>query len=289
MRCVLILCVTSGLLACRSPYPKYTGGTYEVPVRAAFRAPEEPLLERSVTTLTEATAEDPAPRVETVEVVSESRFTEAEEGGGWLLEQRSTPRTEDAQGPVATALARAFAATPMRVELASDGSFIRLLNAQALSQAVWEALPADFPRERLAALLAPDSLEEEARDEWATRFGPWFGRNVSVGQAAYSLERLPLAGGRTLAFIVERRVAGVVEGARGRVLVLALRCPTETAAELAALAGDVKLDPSVRCEGAQQLNLEPFLPLTSELTLSATPEGGGEVRFTRKSELLPTR
>lgn len=268
--------------SCRTPYPKYQGGDYEAPVRIPFIAPDFPFAQKSVTRRVEKTASGATLNEETVELIAHSSFAPMEgERGGLLFTQTIESLQSTPARPTDAALSRVLTATPLRIQLASDGSFIRLLNAEAFAEAYRSVLPPS-----VAATLTPTSVEEDARREWESRFAVWFGRNVTQGQRVYSLERLPLSGGGELHYLLERTVAGVIDTPKGRKLAIGLRCLSDPA-EAPELEVQLErpLEPSVRCEGQEELQFEPLLPLRATLTLTATPQGRGELSFTKTSEV----
>lgn len=281
MRSALILALLFSA-ACRTPYPKYGGGSREAPVRITFEAPDTPFVQTSVTRRVEKTPGGTLVAEELVELVTRVSFLPMPEGdSGFLLTQSVESLKSTPARPPDAPLSQALSSVPLRLQLASDGSFIRLINGETFTEAFRAALP-----EGAAGALTATTLEEDVRREWVTRYGLWFGKNVTSGQRVHSLERLPLAAGGALHYVLERTVAGVVDGPDGRKLVLALRClgAIPENAEVKALVDDAALEPSVKCEGREELNLTPFRPLEAILTLTATPDGRGEVAFSRKSQ-----
>lgn len=283
-RALFFLLLTTVLAACRTPYPEYRVKSWDAPVRVSFQPPATPVRERMETTRLELHPDGSVQSEERLTFVARTAITP--QPGSYLLTQTAEKIDTTQPTPGELKLARALLGTPLRVHLASDGSFVRLLNAEELAESLRPALSGAPPA--LLAAFTPEALEEQSRDEWASRYGVFFGRNVTAGQTLYSLEHLPLSDGRSLSWVLERTVAGFGDGSHGRTLILALRClgAVEDKPELQQLVGNAPLEPTVRCEGRQQLALSPFLQEKGELTLTAKPAGRGEIRLRRTSALI---
>jgi hypothetical protein len=266
------------------------------PVRVGFApAPKEELRERSITTRTEG--EGGAQRAEAVTAELTSRFDP--EGDGWVLTQQVTQVAVRSGGvEVQSPLAELVTRFPLKLRLAKDGDFIRLLNPQDARRAVEETFSDPQQAEAVLAYFTPEALEAQARREWTARYGALFERNLEVGTALYAVESFVTSFGKEVSYLVERLVIEAPSDGGARRVRLALSCPVDPAqaksqpqAEAALEAsGRPALEPTVRCVGEQQLELAPFSPslTTFELTAAPQDEQGSQVPITlsRRSERL---
>lgn len=277
------------LFACKSapkPFPEPTQ-VAAAPVRADFKPPlAQEIVERSVTSRAEQVVGGSNVE-ESVTATLQSSFEKLEDG--YRLTQvmpevivvRNGQRVENPLVQFVTKL-------PIIVKLAPDGSFVELMNPQDVERVIRES----FPQQQADAILkyfASNALEAQARREWNAKYGAFLGRDVAPGFAWYAVESIATNVGQEVPFVLERKVRGVRQGERGRELVIDFACPTSpsTAANPDAMQatleeqGGPALDPSLSCRGEQIVALDPFLPVSStlEVTANATLETGAKANL----------
>jgi hypothetical protein len=251
------------------------------PVRVTFRPPEgTPIVERLAT----VRKEEPQTGGEVQSVNATLTSTFRRSGDGWILTQQlSEVRAERGGVAVQSPFLELMTRFPVQVRLAKDGSFVRLANPEDAQAAIRAQF--DDPQQAAVVLryFTPEAIEQQARLEWNGKYGELLEREVLPGHAWYDWETLPLTGGAELSYALERKVKEVRRGARGLELVLALSCPAspEAAANSIALRRLLEsregseLEPTVSCTGEQVLGLDPFLPRSLRLELSAAPKDAG--------------
>ncbi|MBX5481432.1 MAG: hypothetical protein IRZ16_06235 [Myxococcaceae bacterium] len=292
---ILTVC-SLGLAGCKAaprpfPAPDETRVIAE-PIRAEFHPPEgQPIRERSTQTRVEAPSGG-APATEVLEAEMESTFTR--DGEDWRLVQRvpSVKLTENGT-EVQNELAQLVTKFPITVRIASDGSFVELLNAEEIETALREAFPDPRMQEMVLSSFTPQAVEQEAKSEWTSKYGDLLGRDLRAGMAFYTVESVGTSRG-DVAFVLERKVTGTRLGDEGREVVFELSCPTkaekaanpEAAQQALTAKGNPELEPSVKCKGSQVLGLEPFVPRSTQLEvnalLGADTKEPLEMIFTRK-------
>jgi hypothetical protein len=266
---------------------------YAQPLRLDFRPPVDRDLSESVTVSMQRGAGGPAgaapiatdpaePPADGVTLTTVSRFSR--EGQAWVLEQR-TGQVQLRRGgaavdsPLATLLQR----IPLRVQLARDGAFVRVLDAERGEVELAESGLDEATREALREVIGADALQERVRREWTAKYGGLFGRNLQLGQKLYALEAVPVEGSER-SYVLERTLSGTLLTDYGEALVFTLRCLGEAApdapAEVRALLsapGAPQLEPSVSCDGEQVIARGTFVPVRSHLTVrvSGAPAGAG--------------
>jgi hypothetical protein len=268
------LCCALLMAACTKPPSTLVpeAGTAP-PVRLEFRPPvDRAMTERVQTT---RTVERGGARVaEEAELTTVTRFTPAE--NGWQLSQTvSRSRMTRGGAAVETVVDDVLARLPLRVRLAADGAFVKVLNADEGLKALRQVVPAGQQVGALEAFLAPEVVEARARREWEARYGGLIQRNLTVGQHTWGVDSFP-AGDGEVVFVVERTVKGTELTDQGDALVLSLRCletlPEEAPAELREAleaAGNPQLTPGVSCEGEQVVARGYFVPIRRTLTVRA--------------------
>lgn len=265
--------------ACKSapqPFPEPTQ-VQTPPSRIVFQPPlQKEVVERSTTTRAE---QGQAGMVEeSVTATMNSRFDA--EGQGFKLTQaissvEVTRNGERIDNPLVSLVTR----FEVIVKLAEDGSFVELLNPEAAEKAVRETFPDARQAEEILKYFTADALEAQAREEWRNKYGEFLGRDVYQGMAWYGLEGISTSAGEEISYVLQRKVVGVRQGDFGRELVIEYSCPLKS--ELAQNAdamqrlleekGAPALDPTVTCSGEQRVALEPFMPLTNTLEVTASP------------------
>jgi hypothetical protein len=243
------------------------------PVRLEFRPPvDRAMTERVQTSRTVERAD--TRQSEEAELTTVSRFTPAE--NGWQLSQ-TVSRSRMTRGGVVveTVVDDVLARLPLRVRLAADGAFVKVLNADEGLKALRQVVPAGQPIGALEAFLAPEVVEARARREWEARYGGLLQRNLTVGQQTWAVDSFPTSEGEVV-YVLERTVKGTELTDQGDALVLSLRCleavPEEAPAELREvleLAGNPPVTPGVTCEGEQVVARGYFVPIRRNLTVRA--------------------
>jgi hypothetical protein len=263
---------------------------------------ERPIEERSITVRSERARGAPRAGVEEVEARLSSTFA-PEPDGAWRLQQNITSVQVRIDGaPVENRLTQLVTRFALEVALSSEGSFVRLQNPRAASEAVGQLFTRPEEAEAARGFFAPEAMEEGARKEWEGRFGQLFGERLTTGRALYSIERFTTASGQEQAYILVRTVQGWVETPFGRALQLGLHCLGRTDGEGGEAAREAVrgaalppggLNSSVRCDGRQRLFLTPFLPLELRLAVTAqlkAPDGSvRELEFKRESTWVDPR
>ncbi|WP_408891198.1 hypothetical protein ACJ2CR_15715 [Myxococcus faecalis] len=267
----LVLLLSSG---CRKPPPLRVPVPSVTPrVRLGFQPPVGRVLTESQQA-SRAVEQDGQVLREEAELTTESRFATSE--GGWLLTQSVTraQRTRAGvavEGWVDDVLLR-FA---LRLQLAADGAFVKLVSPESASEALRQSVPAGADAKALERFLAPESLEARTRREWEAKFGGLFQRHLSEGQRTWAVDTLPM-GDTQVAYVLERTLQGTRDTEYGDAVVLSLKCldsvPEDAPRELTdawVAAGRPELTAGVTCEGEQVVAYGRFVPVSRELTVKA--------------------
>ncbi len=247
-------------------------------VRIEFQPPVgRTLVERSTVTRSERDSEGTSHH-ELVEATLHSRFEPNDQGYVLTQEVPAVRVTRDGAA-VESPLVQLVTGFPLRIQLARDGAFVRLLNPEDAEAAVRKAFPNPQEAESVLTFFTPAALEAQARREWESRYGELFARNLRAGSAWYGIEALEV-GGEQLPYLVERRVEGTKPTVEGRDLVIRLSCPPSVqgaadpeAARQALEAADLDVQDlrAVECEGEQRVALDPFLPRSTVLEVRSGP------------------
>jgi hypothetical protein len=167
----------------------------------------------------------------------------------------------------------------LRVRLAADGTFVKLVSPESALEALRQVVPAGTDAAALERFFSPEVLEARTRREWEARYAGLFRRNLMEGQRIWAVDALPL-GDTQVAYVLERTVQGTRDTDYGDALVLSLRCldalPADAPAELTdawETAGRPQLTPGVTCEGEQLVARGRFVPVSRELTVKAAVAG----------------
>jgi hypothetical protein len=242
-------------------------------LRLDFRPPTEVAL---LETVKSALRQGTAPGAQEVELTTDSRFTS--EQGGWRLTQRVTQVSTTREGAlVETPVDDILLRLSMQVRLATDGTFVDLLNPEAVEAALQEVLPEGSKAEALERFFHPEAVEARARREWELKYGGLYGRGLEEGQKSWTVGTVTL-GEREVTYLLERTFTGTLLTEHGEAVTFALRCvasPGEDGPVRAVLeaSGNPQLSPGVQCEGEQVLGRGRFLPLSRSLTLSVPVQG----------------
>ncbi len=215
-----------------------------------------------------------AKQSEEVQMSTVTRFTPAE--NGWQLQQTVTQaRMTRGGAPVETVVGEVLTRAPLRVRLAADGAFVKVLNPDEALKALRQAVPAGQQAGALEAFFAPESVESRTRREWEAKYGGLLQRNLSVGQHTWAVDGFPTGEGEVL-YVLERTVTGTELTDQGNALVLGLKCldavPEDAPSELREVLeeeGSPALTPGVTCEGEQVVARGYFVPMRRNLTVHA--------------------
>lgn len=295
---LFVLAAFVAAAACKSgpqPFPD-TNEVAAAPVRIAFRPPlDRTLVERSVQTRSEL-APTGGSATESVIATLESQF-EQMPGGGYTLTQRvPTIQIEQNGAPIDSELAQLVTKFPMKVEVAKDGAFVQLLNAEEIEKVLRSAFTDPAQADAILQSLTPEALEAQARAEWNSKYGAFLGRDVEPGFAWYEMDSVATTGGE-YPYLLERKIVGTRQGGEGRELVIALSCPAsaeqaarpESAKQLLSARGNPALTPDMTCKGQQVVGVEPFAPISTALELSVTTDEGRKIVFSRDVQLRDQR
>jgi hypothetical protein len=268
------LCCAVVMAACSKPASSLVpeAGT-PPPVRLDFRPPvDRAMTERVQSTRTVERAG--AKQSEEVQMTTVTRFTPAE--SGWQLAQSVTQaRLMRGGAPVETVVDEVLTRAPLRVQLAADGAFVKVLNPDEGLKALRALVPPGQQAGPLEAFFSPESVESRARREWEAKYGGLLQRNLTVGQHTWAVEGFPTAEGEVL-YVLERTVTGTELTDQGSALVLGLKCldavPEDAPPELREVLGEAggpSLTPGVTCEGEQVVARGYFVPMRRTLTVHA--------------------
>jgi hypothetical protein len=276
--------------ACRrAPPPLVPTAARPPPVRLDFQPPVDRVLTETVRAVRVVERGGTSVREE-AELTTETRFTPAE--GGWLLAQVVPHSRLVRGGPASAADGGATGGTEvdtwvddvltrftLRVRLAADATFVKLVAPESALEALRQVVPAGTDAAALERFFSPEVLEARTRREWEARYSGLFRRNLTEGQRIWAVDVLPL-GDTQVAYVLERTVQGTRDTEYGDALVLTLRCldalPADAPGELRdawETAGRPQLTPGVTCEGEQLVARGRFVPVSRELMVKATVGG----------------
>ncbi|HYO56864.1 hypothetical protein [Archangium sp.] len=273
--CSLLLLVASAS-ACSRNVPSLVPEPGEPPPpRLEFRPPEDSVLTE---TLKSSVGHGGASGAREAELTTVTRFTP--ERGGWLLTQRVTRARYSREGaPVETLVDDVLTRFSLRVRLAGDGTYVRVVEPEAALAALRAVAPAGQDVTPLEQFFAPEALDARARDEWEVKYGGLHGRALEMGERSYVVGTVPL-GGREVTYLLERTFTGTLLTEYGEAMVFTLRCldapgaeASQAVREVLSLAGNPELTTGVQCEGEQLLGKGRFLPVRRGFTLRATWDG----------------
>ncbi|HZI16149.1 MAG TPA: hypothetical protein VE153_37640 [Myxococcus sp.] len=316
---LLLSCLMLSLTAAcrRSPPPLVPTAVRPPTVRLDFRPPVDRILTESVRAV-RGVERAGTPLREEAELTTETRFTPAEGGwllaqvvtrsrlvrggdsGGAAqgasalpaagTQGGSTPGSgeDSARGAqtratsgmeVDTWVDDVLARFTLRVRLAADGTFVKLVSPESALESLRQVVPEGTDVAALERFFAPEALEARTRREWEARHAGLFQRNLTEGQRIWAVDVLPV-GEAQVAYVLERTVQGTRDTKYGDALVLSLRCldalPADAPEELTdawETAGRPPLTPGVTCQGEQVVARGRFVPVSRELTVKATVAG----------------
>jgi hypothetical protein len=273
--CSLLLLVASATACSRNVPSLVPEPGAPPPPRLEFRPPQDSVLTE---TLRSSVRRGGAPGTQDAELTTVTRF--APEQGGWLLTQRVDRARYTRDGvAVETLVDDVLTRFSLRVRLAGDGTYVRVVEPEAALAALREVAPAGQDVTLLEGFFAPEVLEARTRDDWEVKYGGLYGRALETGERSFVVGTVPL-GGREVTYLLERTFTGTLLTEYGEAMVFTLRCldapgaeASQEARETLALAGNPELTPGVECEGEQLLGKGRFLPVRRGFTLRATWEG----------------
>ncbi len=285
-RLPLWVCVALAATACStrtSPPPLAPAPAAPPPLRLEFRPPTDVALIETVKSSLRRGATSGA---QEVELTTDSRFTS--EQGRWLLTQRVTQASTTQDGaPVETPVDDILQRLTMKARLAADGTFVDLLNPEAVETALHEVVPEGATGvEALERYFHPEAVEVRARREWELKYGGLYGRGLSEGQKTWTVSTV-MVDAHVLTYLLERTFTGTLLTEHGEAVTFALRCvglPREDSPDAGPVravleaAGRPELSPGVQCEGEQVLGRGRFLPVRRSLTVRAPVQGGDWTR-----------
>jgi hypothetical protein len=267
------------LAGCRKAPPSLVPTpTGPPPVRLDFQPPVGRVLTESLRGTRVVERSGAASVREEAELTTESRFTPSE--GGWLLTQ-AVPRSRLVRGdaPVDSWVDDVLARFTLRVRLAADGTFVKLVAPEAAQEALRQVVPEGAEVGPLERFFSPEVLEARTRREWEAKYSGLFQRNLTEGQRTWAVDVLPV-GERQVTYVLERTVRGTRDTEYGDAVVLALRCLDAVAEDAPdelvdawEAAGRPGLTPGVSCEGEQVLARGRFIPVSRRLTVKAAVGG----------------
>ncbi len=181
---VLVALAATACSTRTSPPPLAPAPAAPPPLRLEFRPPTDVAL---IETVKSSLRWGAAPGAQEVELTTDSRFTS--ERGGWLLSQRVTQASTTQDGaPVETPVDDILLRLTMQVRLAADGTFVDLLNPEAVEAALHEVVPEGATGvEALERYFHPEAVEVRARREWELKYGGLYGRGLSEGQKTWTV------------------------------------------------------------------------------------------------------
>jgi hypothetical protein len=271
----LLLLVLAAAACTRHVPPLVPAPTAPPPLRLEFQPPVTAALTETVKS---TVLRSGVPEAQEAEVTTVTRFTP--EQSGWLLTQSVTQARYTRDGvPVETLVDEVLTRFPLRVRLAADGTYVRVVEPGAALEVLKEVAPEGHDVSALEGFFAPEELDERTRAEWEVKYGALYGRGLEPGEHTYVVGRVPL-GGREVTYLLERTFTGTLLTEYGEAMVFTLRCLAEPGAdapegvrETLRLAGSPALTPAVECEGEQLLGRGRFLPVRRSLTLRAPMDG----------------
>ncbi|RKH08660.1 hypothetical protein D7Y13_19440 [Corallococcus praedator] len=275
--CCLVLSLVAG---CSSRYPPLNPAPgLPPPVRLDFKPPVDRLLTESVrATRTFQRAGQPDVR-DQAEFTTETRFSPAD--GGWRVAQAvRTPRQVHDGQDVVSLPGAVLERFTLRLHLAADGTFVKLVGPEAAQEALRQVAPAGSGLPELERFFTPEALETRTRREWEAKYAGLLQRNLVEGQRTWAVDFVDV-GGVERAYLLERTVQGTRPTMFGDAVVLSLKCldalPEQAPAELRstwAEAGSPELLKGVTCDGEQVVAWGRFVPVRRLLKVNAVVDGG---------------
>jgi hypothetical protein len=274
---------------CRSRYPSLNPAPgLPPPVRLDFKPPVDRLLTESVSATRAVQREGGPESKDVASFTTETRFTPAD--GGWRVAQAvRTPRQAHDGQDVPSVAGAVLERFTLRLQLAADGTFVKLVGAEAAQEALRQVAPGGTGLPQVERFFAPDALEARTRRDWEAKYAGLLQRNLVEGQRTWAVDVLGV-GGEEHAYLLERTVQGTRPTAFGDAVVLSLKCldalPANASAELKSVyaeAGAPALLHGVTCEGEQVVAWSRFIPVRRLLKVKAVV-GEETVTLTTESQ-----
>jgi hypothetical protein len=278
---------------CTSRYPPLNPAPgLPPPVRLDFKPPVDRLLTESVRATRTLQREGQREVRDEAAFTTETRFTPSD--GGWRVAQSvRTPRQAHDGQDVPSLSGAVLERFTLRLQLAADGTFVKLVGAEAAQEALRQVVPegTGVPPGVLEVerFFSPDALEIRTRREWEAKYAGLLQRNLVEGQRTWAVDSVDV-NGQERAFILERTVQGTRLTAFGDAVVMTLQCldalPPKAPAELRAAwaeAGSPELAKGVTCEGEQVVTWARFIPVRRLLKVKAV-EAGTTLTLTTESQ-----
>ncbi|OJH40777.1 hypothetical protein [Cystobacter ferrugineus] len=272
----LLILLAAPVTACHRDIPSLNPPPAAAPpLRPLFLPPDDSLLTETVRT---SLRHEGTPDAREAEMTTVSRFSAEQDS--WVLTQRVT-RSRYLQGgqPMESLVDTVLQRAVLRLRLAADGTYVRLVEPEAVLAAIREVAPRELDVTPLERFFAPDALEARTRGEWEVKYGGIYGRAWVPGQRGYAVGVLPV-GGREVTYLLERTFTGTQLTEQGEALVFSLRClaqpgdvSPQAVRDTLRLAGDPQVTPGVECDGEQLLGKGRFLPVRRGFTLRASLDG----------------
>ncbi|MFL5320868.1 MAG: hypothetical protein ACJ790_14495 [Myxococcaceae bacterium] len=231
----------------------------------------------------------------TVELTLASSWTA--DGSSFALSQtvKSLKATQGGKA-VDDPLAQLITHFPVKVGIASDGTFLKLLNPDDARKAVSESFTNPDEAAEVMTFFTPDAIEDQARIEWEQKYGDLFGKPLDPAKPSYTVDGTAI-GETPVLYVIERSYVGTAKTPYGEAVVLDLKCvqkPEEAKdraayEELIAARGKPALEPTASCEGRQVIARSPFVPVSLRLVVKSKPKDAagaivGESVLTRATE-----
>jgi hypothetical protein len=275
--------------SCSSRYPPLNPAPgLPPPVRLDFKPPVDRLLTESVRATRTLQREGQPPVRDEAAFTTETRFLPSD--GGWRVAQSvRTPRQVRDGRDVVSLSGAVLERFTLRMQLAADGAFVKLVGADAAREALRQVAPGGAGAPEVEGFFSPEALETRARREWEAKYAGLLQRNLVEGQRTWAVDFLPGDGGER-AYLLERTLQGTRTTPFGDAVVLTLRCldalPEPAPAELKAAweeAGSPALSKGVTCEGEQVVAHGRFVPVRRLLKVTAKGPDGN-LTFTTESQ-----
>ncbi|WP_223643882.1 hypothetical protein [Corallococcus sp. EGB] len=285
--CLLLSLAGAG---CKSRYPPLTPPPgLPPPVRLDFKPPVDRLLTESVRA-TRTLQREGLPEVrDEAAFTTETRFTPSD--GGWRAAQSvRTPRQVHDGRDVPSLSGAVLERFTLRMQLAADGTFVKLVGPEAAQEALRQVAPEGGPGvPEVERFFSPEALEIRTRREWEAKYAGLLQRNLVEGQRTWAVDSVTVDGAERT-YLLERTVQGTRPTMFGDAVVLSLRCldalPPKAPEELKAVwaeAGSPGLSKGVTCEGEQVVATGRFIPVRRLLKVKAV-EAGTTLTLTTESQ-----
>ncbi|NRD49656.1 hypothetical protein D7Y27_28465 [Corallococcus sp. AB004] len=273
----LLLSLAAG---CTSRYPPLNPAPgLPPPVRLDFKPPVDRLLTESVRATRTLQREGQREVRDEAAFTTETRFTPSD--GGWRVAQSMrTPRQVHDGHDVPSVSGAVLERFTLRMQLAADGTFVKLVGPEAAQEALRQVAPEGTGVPEVERFFNPEALEIRTRREWEAKYAGLLQRNLVEGQRTWAVDSVDV-NGEERAFLLERTVEGTRLTTFGDAVVLTLKCldalPPNAPAELKAAwaeAGSPELSKGVTCEGEQVVTWARFIPVRRLLKVKAVGAGG---------------